>query len=315
MNEDTQHRLDLSIVIPLLNEAESLKELYRQITDTVDPMNLDYEIVFVDDGSTDGSFEVLTALHEKSDRVKIIRFRKNYGKSAGLSEGFSMAAGRFVITMDADLQDDPGEIPKLIAKLEEGFDLVSGWKKERHDPLSKTIPSRFFNYTTRLLTGIKIHDFNCGLKAYRGEVVSDVKLYGELHRYIPVLAKWHGYRITEIPVLHHKRKFGKTKFGLSRFLHGFLDLITIMFITKYLKAPMHFFGLVGSLFFLVGLGINVYLTIDWFMGRGIGHRPILFLGVMLILIGIQIFTTGLIAEMITNSNQKERNYTIKDRIV
>jgi glycosyltransferase involved in cell wall biosynthesis len=304
---------DISIVVPLYNEAESLPELTEQIVKGTDSRT--FEILFVDDGSSDASFDVIRTLKARHPQVRAIRFRKNCGKSAALSEGFKAANGKYVITMDADLQDDPAEIPNLIRQLDAGFDLVSGWKKKRFDPISKTVPSRFFNFVTRLMTGIRLHDFNCGLKAYRAEVVKDVSVYGELHRYIPALAKWEGYsRIGEIPVQHHPRKYGTSKFGLSRFIKGFLDLFTVVFLSRYVKRPLHFFGLIGSLFLLAGLGINGYLSVGWFMGEAIGNRPILFLGVMLVLVGFQIITTGLVGEMITHHFHKDRSYPVAERI-
>ena len=311
----SEKTLDLSIVIPLLNEEESLPELVGSICSVMGGRSVAFEIVLVDDGSRDKSFEVIRQLKEKYMPLRAIRFRKNYGKSAALAEGFRTARGRYVITMDADLQDDPAEIPNLMSKLDEGYDLVSGWKKKRFDPISKTIPSRFFNLVTRWMTGIPLHDFNCGLKAYRKEVVRDVSLYGELHRYIPALAKWEGYyRITEIPVQHHPRKYGMSKFGLSRFIRGFLDLVTVLFLTRYIKRPLHLFGLIGSLFLLCGIGINTYLSVEWMMGTPIGNRPILFLGILLVLVGIQIVTTGLIGEMITHHFQKNKDYPISEAI-
>jgi glycosyltransferase involved in cell wall biosynthesis len=304
---------DISIVVPLYNEAESLPELTEQIVKGTDSRT--FEILFVDDGSSDASFDVIRTLKARHPQVRAIRFRKNCGKSAALSEGFKAANGKYVITMDADLQDDPAEIPNLIRQLDAGFDLVSGWKQKRFDPISKTVPSRFFNFVTRLMTGIRLHDFNCGLKAYRAEVVKDVSVYGELHRYIPALAKWEGYsRIGEIPVQHHPRKYGTSKFGLSRFIKGFLDLFTVVFLSRYVKRPLHFFGLIGSLFLLAGLGINGYLSVGWFMGEAIGNRPILFLGVMLVLVGFQIITTGLVGEMITHHFHKDRSYPVAERI-
>ena len=298
---------DISVVIPLLNEEESLGELADRIVSTIETMKRSYEIIFVDDGSTDGSFGRIRQLKTKYAAIQALRLRKNFGKSAALAEGFKMASGKFVITMDADLQDDPAEIPNLIRKLEEGADLVSGWKKTRHDPMTKTLPSRFFNFVTRTMTGIPLHDFNCGLKAYRSEVIKNVSLYGELHRYIPALAKWEGYRnITEIVVHHHPRKFGRSKFGLSRFLKGFLDLVTVLFLSRYVKRPLHFFGLIGVIFLLAGLGINTYLTYEWWMGIPLTNRPIIFLGILLILVGFQIISTGLIGEMITHHFQKQK---------
>lgn len=315
LKENKKKLLDISVIIPLLNEEESLPELTERIHKAITGMNRSFEIIYIDDGSTDRSFEVIHRLKAKYAFIKAVQFRKNYGKSAALAEGFKIASGEYVITMDADLQDDPAEIPNLIAKIEEGYDLVSGWKKKRFDPLSKTIPSRFFNYVTRVMTGITLHDFNCGLKGYRSEVVRDVSLYGELHRYIPALAKWEGYqRITEIVVQHHPRKYGYSKFGVSRFVKGFLDLLTVVFLTRYTKRPLHFFGLIGTFFLLIGLGINFYLTVEWFMGSPIGSRPILFLGILLVLVGIQVITTGLIGEMITHHFQKQREFPIREKI-
>jgi glycosyltransferase involved in cell wall biosynthesis len=292
-----------------------LAELSERIDSAVTGMQRSYEIIFVDDGSTDRSFETIKKLKSKFPSIRAVRFRKNYGKSAALAEGFRLAGGKYVITMDADLQDDPGEIPNLVQKLDEGFDLVSGWKKKRYDPISKTIPSRFFNFVTRVMTGIALHDFNCGLKAYRLEVIQDVSLYGELHRYIPALAQWEGYnKITEIAVQHHPRKYGTSKFGVSRFMKGFLDLVTVLFLSRYVKSPLHFFGLIGTIALLIGIGINGYLTVEWFLGTAIGNRPIIFLGVLLIVVGFQIIFTGLIGEMITHHFQKQKEFPVREKI-
>jgi len=288
----------ISVIIPLLNEEKSLTELASRIAEAL--AGKKYEVIFVDDGSTDDSWKVIEKLHQKYPDVKGIRFRKNRGKSDALQAGFSHARGRYVVTMDADLQDDPFEIPEMISQLENGADLVSGWKKNRKDPLSKTIPSRFFNAVTRFVTGIKLHDFNCGLKAYRREVTDSIHLYGEMHRYVPLLAKWEGFdRIEEKVVLHHPRKYGKTKFGVSRFLNGFLDLITLLFVNRYMRRPMHFFGLFGVLFLTVGFGISLYLAyIKIFMGAHLGNRPLLFLGILLIMVGVQFFSIGFLGELI-----------------
>ncbi|PLX32406.1 MAG: glycosyltransferase, partial [Ignavibacteria bacterium] len=269
---------------------------------------------FIDDGSSDDSFAVMRHLHDADHRFKAVRFRRNYGKSAALAVGFQEAEGRYVITMDADLQDDPAEIPALIAKIEEGWDMVSGWKKKRYDPISKTIPSRFFNFVTGRMSGINIHDFNCGLKAYRHEVVKSVNVYGEMHRYIPVLAKMAGFSVTELVVQHHPRKFGKTKFGLSRFFKGFLDLLTVMFTSRYTQRPLHVFGSMGGLMLLAGFVINVWLTIEWLMGYPVGNRPMLMLGVLLMLIGIQLISTGLLAEMITKNDADVQDYTVRQTL-
>ncbi|MCX7761315.1 MAG: glycosyltransferase family 2 protein [Candidatus Kryptonium sp.] len=304
---------DISIVIPLYNEAESLPELYAQIKEVVKRNRYKYEIIFVDDGSTDGSLDVLKKLRQNDKNVKIISFRRNYGKSAALAVGFEHAKGDVVITMDADLQDDPHEIPNLLKKLDEGFDLVSGWKKKRYDPITKTIPSRFFNFVVSTLTGIKIHDFNCGLKAYKKIVTQNIKVYGELHRYLPVLAHWAGYRIGEIVVQHHPRKYGKTKFGVSRFIKGFLDLLTVMFTTRYFMRPLHLFGTVGLVIFLLGFGITFYLSLLKIIENiSLSNRPLFILGVMLTIVGIQFISIGLLGEMITKAYQHLETYSIKE---
>lgn len=293
-------RPEVSLVIPLYDEEESLPVLAERIASVCDEAGLSFEIWFVDDGSRDASWKVIQGLVERDGRIHGVSFQRNYGKSAALAVGFERARGRYVITMDADLQDDPAEIPHLVSKLEAGYDLVSGWKQKRQDPLGKTIPSRFFNFVTRRLSGIPLHDFNCGLKGYRNEVVKSVHVYGELHRYIPLLAYWEGFhRITEIKVVHHARRFGRTKFGLSRFIKGFLDLLTVQFLTRFTARPMHFFGTIGSLAFIAGFVISLWLSVEkLFLGRPIGDRPLLLLGVTMILVGVQMFTTGLIGEMV-----------------
>lgn len=306
--------MDLSIVIPLYNEVDSLALLTEGIVSQINSLDKKFEIIFIDDGSSDGSFDELLKLKKNHDEIRVIQFRKNYGKSAALSEGFKRADGEIVITMDADLQDDPAEIPKLIEKIESGLDLVSGWKKRRHDPITKTIPSKLFNATTRLITGIKIHDFNCGLKAYRKDVIKSIPVYGELHRYLPVLAHWQGFRIGEITVTHHARKFGKTKFGISRFFNGFFDLLTVMFITRFRQKPLHLFGFFGLVSMFIGLMISLYLTIIWFQGEGIGQRPLLFLGVLMLIVGVQSFSLGLIGEMMTSTRDDSIDYSIKKEI-
>ncbi len=307
-------RIDISVVVPLYNEEQSLMPLSLAIRDALDRTNSTYEVIFVDDGSTDGSLKVLREIHRKNRRYKFVSFRRNYGKSAALSVGFQHATGRIIVTMDADLQDDPNEIPKLIEKLESGYDLVNGWKRKRHDPISKTIPSRFFNYATSVMTGIKMRDFNSGLKAYRREVVQDIKVYGEMHRFLPVLAHWAGYRVAEVPVVHHPRKFGKTKFGLNRFWHGFLDLLTVIFTTRYSKRPLHFFGVMGIFSFLLGLGIDLELTVEWLMGKtAISNRPLFTVGILFIIVGVQFISIGLLGEMITRTSTKEE-YVIKEKV-
>ena len=306
---------DLSIVIPLYNEEESLRELHRELRVTLGGMNLRYEILFVDDGSSDRSFQVLRDIRGRDRHVRIIRFRRNYGKSAALSVGFERAQGAVVITMDADLQDDPAEIPAMRRRILEGLDLVSGWKKVRRDPLTKTIPSRFFNFVTRLMTGIPLHDFNCGLKAYRKDVIKTISVYGELHRYIPVLAHWEGFRVGEMVVRHRPRRFGKTKFGVGRFWKGFLDLLTALFTTRYVRRPLHLFGFWGMVAFLVGFAIDAWLVVEWYLERtALGNRPLFLLGILLMIVGIQFISIGLLGELITRGQQSTEQYVIRDYI-
>ncbi len=307
--------MEISIVVPALNEAQSLPELIAGVKNVLDVSKKNYEIIVVDDGSKDETLEVLRSLKKEHKFLKIISFRRNYGKSAALSEGFKMAEGDYIVTMDADLQDDPQEILNLISKLEgENLDLVSGWKKKRHDPLTKTIPSRFFNYVTSRITGIRIHDFNCGLKIYRKMVAKDISIYGELHRFLPVLAHWNGFRVGEIIVRHHPRKFGKTKFGISRFFNGFFDLLTVLFITRYQSTPLHIFGMMGLLAVLTGFFIELYLTVKWFMGEGIRNRPLFFLGILVLIVGVQFIVFGLLGEMLTARFAQQMEYSIKEKI-
>jgi glycosyltransferase involved in cell wall biosynthesis len=309
-----QHRTDVSVVVPLYNEEESLKELHQQLRTALSRVSNRYEIIFIDDGSTDRSFEVLRSLKRFDNRVKIIRFRRNHGKSAALSVGFQQAQGNVVITMDADLQDDPAEIPSLVKRINEGFDLVAGWKKKRRDPITKTIPSRFFNFITSMMTGIKIHDFNCGLKAYKKDVVKTVKVYGELHRYVPVLAHWEGFKIGEIVVNHRPRKYGKTKFGFGRFWKGFLDLLTALFTTRYFRRPLHLFGFWGIVFSMAGLLVDGWLAVEWFQGQSLSNRPLFLGGILLIIVGIQFVSVGLLGEMISKSKQTDEEYAIREII-
>ncbi len=307
--------MELSVVIPLYNEEESLKELHQQLRTTISRMNLRYEILFIDDGSTDRSFQVLRDLKRRDRHVKIIRFRRNYGKSAALSVGFEKAQGNVVVTMDADLQDDPGAIPSLKRRLEEGYDLISGWKKERHDPLTKRIPSRLFNVVTAKLTGIRIHDFNCGLKAYRREVVKSIRVYGELHRYIPALAHWAGFRVGELIVQHRPRKYGKTKYGIGRFWKGFLDLLTTLFTTRYIRRPLHLFGFWGLLAVLAGVVIDGWLVVQWYLGyTSLSNRPLFLGGILLVIVGIQFISIGLLGEMISKAQRSGEEYSIRDFI-
>jgi glycosyltransferase involved in cell wall biosynthesis len=304
----------LSIVIPLFNEEESLNPLANEIRKAIKPLNLNYEVILVDDGSTDGSLKVIKDICKQDRRFRYISFRKNYGKSAALQVGFKHVTGDVVVTMDADLQDDPNEIGNLLKKLQEGNDLVSGWKKKRFDPIIKRYSSRFFNYITRIMSGIKIHDFNCGLKAYRVEVTQSIKIYGELHRYVPVLADWSGFIVAELPVTHHARRYGKTKFGISRFFKGFIDLVTVIFSTRYIKRPMHFFGFFGALSFFIGLIVNGYLAYEWeFNRQALSNRPMLFLGMLLIIVGVQFFSVGLLGEMVVHNTMDEKEYIIKDK--
>ncbi|MFN0157255.1 MAG: glycosyltransferase family 2 protein [Bacteroidota bacterium] len=306
---------EISVVIPLYNEEESLRELHQQLRTALSRMHGRYEIVFVDDGSTDKSFQVLRDLKRNDQRIRIIRFRRNYGKSAALAVGFEKAQGNVVITMDADLQDDPTEIPSLVKRVNDGFDLVSGWKKVRRDPITKTLPSRFFNFVTSLMTGIKLHDFNCGLKAYKKEVVKTVKVYGELHRFIPVLAHWEGFKVGEMIVQHRPRKYGKTKFGVGRFWRGFLDLLTALFTTRYLRRPLHLFGFWGMICALAGLAIEAWLITEWFMGlTALSNRPLFIGGILLIIVGVQFISIGLLGEMISKTRQGTEEYAIRDFI-
>jgi glycosyltransferase involved in cell wall biosynthesis len=292
----------ISVVIPVYNEAESVRPLYDALTAQLASQGQSYEIIFVDDGSSDGSFAQEQALHEQDDHIRVIRFRRNFGKTPALVAGFQEARGDVVFTMDADLQDDPAEIPLFLEKLDEGYDLVSGWKYPRHDPPTKTIPSFFFNRMVWMTTGVKLHDINCGFKAYRREIIEEVKLYGELHRFIPILAHQKGYRITEVKVRHHKRKFGKSKFGAGRFLRGFLDLLMVIFLISYLRTPLRLFGSIGLLTLLAGFLTDLYVVLDRYLPFGsheqIHNRPVLFVGIILLIFGVSFILTGLQSEMI-----------------
>jgi len=293
--------MDISVVVPLYNEDESLPELHRRLTDVLATTGKSYELIFVDDGSTDGSYRVLGGLHDQDPgHVSVYSFGRNYGKSAALATGFARATGAYVVTLDADLQDDPAEIPRLIEMLESGSDLVCGWKFPRHDPFTKRVPSKVINWLTARLTGVKVHDMNCGLKAYRREVVADLPLYGEQHRFIPALAHSMGYRVDETKVRHHARKYGSTKFGARRFVEGIFDLITVLFLTRYIRKPLHFFGVAGITLLSLGGGMMTYLVVGWFMGRWIGDRPLFPLSILLMIIGMQFISTGLLGEMLTS---------------
>ena len=312
--------MDISVVVPLIDEAESLPELEAWIRRVMIDNNYSYEIIFVDDGSSDNSWCVIQQLKENNPHVKGIKFQRNYGKSAALNEGFKIAKGDVVITMDADLQDSPDEIPELRRMvLEDNYDIVSGWKKKRYDnTFSKNIPSKFFNAATRRASGIKLHDFNCGLKAYKNKVIKSIEVYGEMHRYIPVLAKWSGFkRFGEKAVEHRPRKYGVTKFGWTRFVNGFLDLASIMFVGKFRKNPTHFFGLWGTLFFFSGFIIFVYLTISkfFFDATGMTQRPLFFFAILVMIIGAQLFLAGFLGELISRNGADRNHYLIEDKIV
>lgn len=310
---------DISVVIPLLNEAESLPELYEWIKRVMLEHDFSHEIVFIDDGSTDNSWEVIEKMASEDPAVIGISFTRNYGKSAALDTGFRQTKGEVVITMDADLQDSPDEIPELYRLIkEDGYDLISGWKKKRYDPLSKTLPTKLFNYVTRLFSGIKLHDFNCGLKSYHYKVVKSIVLYGEMHRYIPVIAGRSGFRkIGEQVVQHRARKYGKTKFGLERFLNGFLDLLSITFVTRFKKKPMHFFGTFGILSFLTGFIITFWLVLEKQMewhDREIVEQPLFFLSLVALIIGVQLFLVGFLAEMMTITSGNVNDYNIRETV-
>lgn len=309
---------DISFVIPLLNEEESLTELHDWIQQVMSEHSFPYEIIFIDDGSTDRSWNVITALKMKNEHVTGVRFRRNYGKSAGLNVGFELAKGKVVITMDADLQDSPDEVPELYRMIvDEGYDIVSGWKKKRFDPLTKTIPTKLYNAVTSYMSGIHLHDMNCGLKAYRHDVVKNIEVYGEMHRYIPVIAKWAGYtNIGEKVVRHQARKYGVTKFGLSRFIYGPLDLLSIMFVGKFGKRPMHFFGVIGVAFVSGGVAILAYLSLIklFFEVGGIANRPAFYLGMLLVIVGVQLFIAGFLGELISRSATDRNKYKIRETI-
>jgi len=315
--------IQISIVIPVFNEEESLPELTQWISRVMFEHGYSYEIIFINDGSTDRSWDVITELGSQNGNVKAIGFTRNYGKSAALDVGFNKAGGEVVITMDADLQDSPDEIPGLYEMvMNEGYDIVSGWKKQRYDPISKTIPSKFFNGVTSMISGIPLHDFNCGLKAYKNKVVKNVNVYGEMHRYIPLIAKWNGFnKIGEKVVEHRPRKYGTTKFGMERFINGFLDLMSVSFVNRYKRNPMHFFGVFGILSFITGFVITLYLIIEKIQGlrqgifvREITDQPLFFLALVALIIGVQLFLTGFLAEMMTSNNARRTDYNIDKEI-
>jgi glycosyltransferase involved in cell wall biosynthesis len=303
----------ISFVIPLLNEEDALAALHEAVTHSAMSLPYAHEIVFVDDGSTDRSPNILRDLFEADrEHIRVIQFRRNFGKTAALTAGFALARGDILVTLDADLQDDPAELPKLLAKLEEGYDLVVAWRARRQDSISKRWPSRLANATVSTLTGVKLHDLNCGFKVYRCEVVQDLKLYGELHRYVPVLAHWKGYRVTEVPVKHHPRRYGQSKYGAGRLARGYIDFLSVLFLTTYLRRPMHLFGLTGTAVAAVGAVIMLYLAALWLIEGGIGWRPLLFLGITALVVGIQLISIGLLGEMLRNITFKaEDEYSIR----
>lgn len=315
--------MDISVVIPLLNEEESLPELCTWIAKVMDENSYTYEVLFIDDGSTDNSWQVIEQLASDNPNVRGIKFRRNYGKSAALNVGFKETKGDIVITMDADLQDSPDEIPGLKAKIEEGFDLISGWKEKRYDPITKTVPTKLFNWATRKMSGIHLNDFNCGLKAYKSDVVKAVEVYGEMHRYIPVIAKNAGFKkIGEQVVQHRARKYGTSKFGLNRFVNGFLDLLSITYMAKFSKRPMHFFGSIGSVSFIVGFALTIYLLGYKAYHSWVTHEPVrdavdnpwFYLALTALIVGVQLFLAGFLGEMISRSAHDKDNYLIADKV-
>lgn len=313
-------KVDISVVVPLYNEVESLPELFAWIKRVMDEHTFSFEVVFIDDGSKDGSWKVVQQLSSENSEVVGIKFQRNYGKSAALQKGFEAAAGEVVITMDADLQDSPDEIPELYRMIkEDDFDVVSGWKKKRYDPITKTVPTKLYNWAARLITGIKLHDFNCGLKAYKNVVIKSIELYGDMHRYIPPLAKYAGFNnIGEKVVQHQARKYGVTKFGLNRFLNGPLDLMTVAFMGRFGKKPMHFFGAIGTLMFIIGFMITLYMIIDKMLidttGKLLAERTEFFIALAAMIIGSQFFLGGFIAEMVGRSSEGRNNYLVEETI-
>jgi len=307
--------VDITVLVPVYDEAGSVAELAARTAAVLESLGRPFEIVFVDDGSRDGTADRVREARERDSRVRLVRLRRNFGKAAALTAGFDVARGALIVTIDGDLQDEPEEIPRMLELLEsEGYDLISGWKKERKDPLSKTLPSKLFNWATRRLAQVDLHDFNCGFKIYRREVLEQVPIYGELHRYIPVLASRRGFRVGELAVRHHPRRSGASKYGWDRFYKGLLDLLTVLFITKYTRRPLHLFGLIGLVSFGVGFTIDAWLAWLWaFRGESLSNRPLLFLGVLLMLAGLQVLTTGLLAEMMTHRTfQRSDSYSVRE---
>jgi len=308
--------VDVSVLVPVKDEEATIQELATRVGAVLDGLGRSFEIIFVDDGSADGTVQRIREVHAADRRVKLVRLRRNFGKAAALSAGFDQARGQIIITMDGDLQDDPEEIPRFLETMEEkDLDLVSGWKHQRRDPASKRLPSLLFNWATRRIAGVDLHDFNCGFKAYRREVLEQISVYGELHRYIPVLASRRGFSVGEIPVNHHPRRHGVSKYGWDRLYKGLLDLITVLFITRYTRRPLHLFGAFGLIFLTLGVGINLYLAIRWLDGEYLSNRPLLLLGILLMLLGFQTLTTGLLGEMITFKNfRRPDSYSVKERL-
>jgi glycosyltransferase involved in cell wall biosynthesis len=303
----------ISVVIPVHDEERSVALLYEELAAALEPSGEPWEAIFVDDGSEDGSFAALTRLHAQAPNAKVVRLRRNFGKATALAAGFAQAQGEIVVTIDGDLQDDPAEIPRLLAKLDEGFDLVSGWKTRRRDPWRRRLVSRIFNAVTSRVSGLRLHDLNCGLKAYRAEVVRGLSLYGELHRFIPVLAHYRGFRVAELPVNHRPRTHGRSRYGLERYVRGFLDFLTVTFMGRYRHRPLHLFGTLGLVLGLLGTAILVYLTVLKITGEAIGHRPLLTLGVLLVVVGLQFFSLGLLSELVTSHHEERAGAEERER--
>ena len=300
--------IDISIIVPVYNEKDSLSSLYDELKNNINS-KYNWELIFINDGSEDNSKDIILDLISKFNNIRLVDFYKNHGKSEALNSGFTMSKGKIVITLDADLQDDPKEINRFISKINEGYGLVTGWKKNRLDPLSKRLPSKIFNFILKLVSGIKIHDFNCGFKAYNSEAIKELNIYGGLHRFIPIIVRNNGFKVSEIIVNHRERKYGKSKYTSSRIFHGFFDFITLLFFNKYLMRPLHFFGIIGTILFLLGFIINLYITINWFNGVWIipYKNPLFFLGILLLIVGIQFFSIGLIGELIVKFRKNNNN--------
>lgn len=305
----------ISVVVPVHDEERSVGPLLEEVAAALDPLGREWEVVFVDDGSTDGTFGELTRLHDRHENVRVVRLRRNFGKAAALDAGFAEAAGEVIVTIDGDLQDDPAELPRLLAKLDEGFDLVSGWKTTRRDPLPRRLLSRVFNAVSGRLSGLRLHDLNCGLKAYRAEVVEGLRLYGELHRFVPVIAHYRGFRVAEVPVRHRARPYGRSRYGVERTVRGFLDLLTVTFMGRYRHRPLHLFGGLGLLLSAAGGAVLAYLAALKALGEAIGHRPLLTLGVLLVVVGIQLVSLGLLSELLTSHHEERAGGRDRARMV